>query len=413
MSYTVDAQTAYFAGGHRPRTVSLLDKKGVFPTGLAYIALEYLRPLGAKVVDLRVRPKSSPGLFSLKLEHKPYLEQGEAVKAAVGAARGIISAVTGSGKSLVAGLLINALQVRTLIVVPSLELRSQLTESMVRWFGKGKVGKGKDIWIENVQALDPGSPVIGYDCVIVDEFHHSGAKTYRKLNVKAWNGIYYRFGLSATPFRNSDDERLLLESVLSQVVYRIDYKKASDNGYIVPVEGYYFELPKQETDAHTWAQVYSELVVKNDRRNITISGLLKDLRDADKFCLCLVKEIAHGEELSAMTGVPFVNGQDGTTREYIEKFNSGEIKVLIGTTGVIGEGVDSRPCEYVVIAGLGKAKSAFMQQVGRALRRYGDKQSAKIIIVCDKSHKFTLKHFKEQCKILRDEYGVTAIKLDL
>ena len=55
-------------------------------------------------------------------------------------------------------------------------------------------------------------------------------------------------------------------------------------------------------------------------------------------------------------------GQDGIhTRVCFLEFNMGEIKTLIGTTGVVGEGVDTRPTEYVIIAGLGKSKPAFMQ----------------------------------------------------
>ena len=67
----------------------------------------------------------------------------------------------------------------------------------------------------------------------------------------------------------------------------------------------------------------------------------------------------------------------------------------------------------IILAGLGKSKNAFMQQCGRGVRRYGDKQSAKIIIFRDASHKWSLAHFKEQVKILQEEYGVTPAKLEV
>lgn len=343
----------------------------------------------------------------------PYSEQLKAVKAFVAEHRGIISAVTGSGKSLIAALIINELQVRTLIVVPSVELKEQLTVSMRKWFGASKVGKNKDIYVENVQAFDPKEIIKGYDALIIDEFHHSGAHTYQKLNKTAWQNIYYRCGMTATPFRSNEEETILLESVLSQIVFDISYATAVVNKYIVPVDAYYIEIPKQKTDAYTWAEVYSQLVVKNDARNLAISRLLLALTEEKKSTLCLVKEVAHGQELSDITGIPFVNGQDEESRDYIRQFNSGSIKALIGTEGILGEGVDTKPCEFVIIAGLGKAKSAFMQKVGRAVRTYPGKESAKVCIIKDQSHKFLLRHYKAQVTILKEEYGIDVTKLDV
>jgi len=337
----------------------------------------------------------------------PHPEQLAAVRIAVQKRRGIIEAVTGSGKSLMIGLLIQELQVPTLIVTPSLELKTQLTESLKSWFGANKVGKGRPIWVENVQGLRL-QPVLGYDCLIIDEFHHSAALTYRQLNKKAWMNIYYRFGFTATPFRSNEAESILLETILSTVIYKLSYKRAVEAGYIVPVEAFYVDLPKTPTDAHTWAQVYSTLVTKNDTRNTVIADLVLSLTAPT---LVLVKEVAHGKALSDLTGIPFVHGQDEESRDYIQQFNSGKILQLIGTTGIISEGVDTKPCEWVIIAGLGKAKSAFMQQVGRAVRRYGTKDSAKIVIFRDKSHRFTLRHFSAQTKILLTEYGVQPIKI--
>ncbi len=177
---------------------------------------------------------------------------------------------------------------------------------------------------------------------------------------------------------------------------RITYADARDRGYILPVEAYYISLPKQPTDAYTWAQVYSELVVNNEYRNALIANLLLSL--TDKYALCLVKEIKHGEILAEMTGIPFANGQTEGSSQLIKDLCSGKIKRLIATTGVCAEGVDTVPVEYVIVAGLGKAKSAFMQLVGRAVRPHPTKESAKVIIFKDGSHKFTLRHYRAQIK---------------
>jgi superfamily II DNA or RNA helicase len=413
LSYQIDSRTAYFSSA-RSNTRYLMDKKGGFPTGLLYLVLDYLATRGVsyRKEDRRKVPEPRTGLFKLTLGLTPYPEQLEAARAAKLASRGIICAPTGVGKSLIVALIIQELQVPTLIVVPSLELKRQLTASLREMFGDLTY-----IRVENVDALDPKAELKGYDCVIIDEFHHSGAKTYRDLNKKAWKGVYYKFGLTATPFRSKDEERLLLESVLSEVIYKVEHRVAVEKGYIVPIEAYYYELPLKEVTGNemSWPSVYSELVVNRDDRNELIAKLLHSLFLARTSTLCLVKEIKHGNRLENMLNgaAAFANGESDLTPALIKQFNAGKEPVLIGTTGVLGEGVDTKPAEYIIIAGLGKSKNGFMQQCGRGFRRYEGKESCKVILFKDPSHKWTLQHFKAQVKYLREEYGITPVKLEI
>lgn len=400
LSYLPDPKAAFFSGGYnKPRY--LIDKKGFFPSGLLPMVMSVIK--NANVVDLRIRPKSTPNMFKMSSTIKPYDWQLKATDRFVREHRGGIQAVTGSGKSLVIALIAARLQVKTLVVVPSLEIKKQLQESF-----KALFGATKNIVVENIdsKALKNAK---GFDLLIVDECHHSAAKTYRTLNKIVWKDIYYRCFLTATFYRNNDDERLLFEGIAGQLIYKLTYQEAVAKSYVVPVEAFFIDIPKQHTDAYTWQQVYSELVVHNDYRNAAIAKTLESLPN----CLCLVKEIAHGKILSDLTGVPFANGQDEESRIYIKQFSNGEIPALIGTNGVISEGVDTRAAEFVIVAGLGKAKSQFVQAVGRGLRRYKHKESAKIVLFCDKSHKFCLRHYKEQVKILKEEFNVTPVKLEI
>lgn len=411
MSYDIGANANYFSGGWRSTSRALITPKGVFPTGLLPIVKKYLQDedLPYNLKDQRVKPKSIENLYYLDPPFPPYDEQVEAALAAVTKERAIIAAPTGLGKSLIIALVIFALQVSTLVVVPSLELKRQLTETLTKWFGEDRVGQGKPILVENVDALNPKKLELRH-AVIVDELHHVAASTYRKLNQKSWKNVYYRIGLTATPFRSQESERLLFESFLSEVGYTITYKTAVDKGYIVPLKACYYNVITTQETGNTWPEVYSKLVVNNDVRNTLIANTL--LIQKDKYTLCLVKEIKHGKILSEMTGIPFANGQDEGSRELIRAFSEGSIKALIGTTGVLGEGVDTRPAEVVVIAGLGKSKNAFMQQCGRAFRRHGDKKAATVILFNDSSHKWTKAHFKAQVKYLKEEYGTDIICVD-
>lgn len=338
---------------------------------------------------------------------KPYPQQIAAVKAAVKARRGVICMPTGFGKSITMALLVNELQFKTLIVVPNLGLKQQLSDTFLKLFGSLK-----NITIENIDS--PNLENQGdYDCLIVDEAHHVAASTYRKLNKKVWNNIYYRYFFTATPFRSKDEEQLLYESIAGDVVYRVTYQEAVRCGAIVPIEAYYIEIPKSKVEGYTWQQVYSELVVNHTSRNKLIAHLINSLKDIGAPTLCLVKEIKHGELILEVSNsaTEFANGESGNAKKLISQFNAGRVISLIGTLGVLGEGVDTKPAEFVIIAALGKSKNQFMQACGRAFRKSPGKESAKVILIKDRSHKFTLRHFNAQVKILKEEYGVEIVKI--
>lgn len=406
LSYITDPKAAYFSGGFL-RVKYLLDKRGSFPTGLLKRVYRHLEEQGVVYTtkDGRKRPESTPGMFKLNLKYTPHPFQTEATDKAVKSKRGGIVAVTGSGKSLIIALIASRFNVRTLVVVPTLEIKKQLISTLIECFGVNP-----NIVVENIDSASLKT-LTNFDCLIIDECHHSAARSYQILNKTTWTGIYYRFFLTATFFRNQDNELLLFEGVAGQEIYRLTYKDAVNKGYIVPVEAYYYDIPKTKVEGFTWREVYYELVINNEYRNKLIRDILERLNFHKKSTLCLVKEIAHGERLSELTGFPFTSGKDDITRDYIRQFNDGKIKELIGTTGILGEGVDTKLAEYVVVAGLGKAKSAFMQQIGRGVRLYPGKESCKVMLFRDSSHKWTLSHFNTQKKILKEEYGVTICKL--
>lgn len=397
----------------------LLDKRtGVFPSGILYLLEGYIAKsnIPVKWVDTRIAPETLQDWPQLKLPYEPYPEQVEAANACITHPRGVISATTGFGKSAVIALITSKVKVPTIIIVPTLELKSQLTEFLTSVYGAKYVGSLKDrrlIAIENLASNTLKTTPKSYKCLIIDEFHHSSCATIRKLNAKVWGHIFHRYGLTATFFRSQESERLLLEGVLSNEIYTVNYQQAVDRGFITPIEAYFIEIPPKAPKGEGWHSVYSETVVNNEVRNNIIINLMLSLSKAGKSTLVLTKEVSHGYKLSCDGAFNFAHGENEETKDLIKKLNNRTINTLIGTTGVLGEGISISPPEFVIIAGLGKSKSAIMQQIGRGVRRYPSKETAKIIIFLDKSHKFTINHYKAQRKILRDEYGCEPIKLDI
>lgn len=406
LSYEVD-NGGYFTGSPHSSKRYLLDKRGEFPSGLLERVAEFLTEY--EIVDPRIRPRASAIRPRLKASWgmEPRQEQLEAVYEALEMRRGTIQAVTGAGKSVMIALLAEALGLRTLIVVPNLGLKRQLTESFSQWF------ESMDhITIENIDS--PNLRKDGnYDVLIIDESHHAAAKTYRDLNKKMWKGIYYRFCFTATPYRSKDEEQMLMEGITGQVIYSLDYHKAVSKGYVVPVDAFYVDLPQVEVQGHTWAEVYKELVVDHNARNEMLAMMIKSFSEIGASILCLVKEVRHGQLLSALTQGGFAHAEAEECPQLIKWFSEGRLKALVATMGVCGEGVDTKACEVVIISGLGKSRNQFMQAVGRALRPYPGKTSAKVLLIRDGSHRFTRSHFNAQVKILKQEFGVTPLKLNI
>lgn len=405
LSYDIGDSAAYYSNSFHNRKRSLLTKRGEFPSGLLYIVKKFLSKAKYEVKDNRVKP-SRPHKFKLNMTHAPRIGQKASSEAAVKFCKGTIVQPTGYGKTVSMALAVSLIGRKALIVVPNLTLKRQTQADMDRLLGKGGVK------VENIDS-SAIETFKDFDVLIIDEAHHSAAKTYRRLNRKCWDHAYYRLCYTATPFRSRNEEQLLMESLTGPVIHRVTYAQAVDEGAVLPVEAYYFEVPKTKTKGYTWQEVYRDLVVNNTERNFLIAEIMNRFIEAKVSTLCLVKEIKHGENLMELTTGHFVYGDNAFNEKLLSKFNTGGLlpATLIATTGIVGEGVDTKPCEFVIIAGLGKSRSAFMQQVGRALRTHPGKNSAKVIIFSDKSHRWCKTHFREQCKILKEEYGVTPIKI--
>lgn len=412
LCYEPPAAQAHFSGSFRCNTRYLIDKQGFFPTGLCYLVEKHCQKLciNLEVQDKRVKPTKLVDFPNYKLPYTPYPEQEAAARTAINSVRSIICAPTGFGKSVTLAILVRLLRLKTLIVVPNLTLKHQLRQSFIEIFGSLD-----NITIENIDSPELQKPE-QYDVLILDEAHHAAAKTYRDLNKRRWTGIYYRFFFTATAFRSRSEENILFESIAGEVSYKILHQEAVAKGYICPIEAYYYELPKQTTGtATTWPEVYSKLVTVNDARNRLIANLLDTLQDSQTSTLCLVREIKHGINIDAHRESPgvFVKGENDDNRIALLEFNLREKSVMLATVGVMGEGADSKPCEYVILAGLGKSRNQLMQCFGRGFRVYPGKESCKVILFKDPSHRWTLTHFREQCRVLKEEYGVVPTKLPL
>jgi hypothetical protein len=318
-----------------------------------------------------------------------------------------------TGKTVTAAKMIWTLGVKTLIITPSKSITDMMEDVMSKFFGSGSVEVlstkttklKKPISICNIQSLIkiPASVFKDVDCVIIDEFHHSASETYQEVNLNHLRDVYYRIGLTATPFRN-DGADLALEGVLSEVLYEYKVQDAIKEGFLVRPRFEIINLSIRLRQT-SYQKIYREGIVENVERNGIIAGIANELKD--KKVLILVQHKDHGEILKKMIPLAqFIHGEekDAVRQKMMGDFKEGGLNCLIGTS-VIGEGVDLPCAEVLIMAGGGKARSQIIQNIGRVLRIFKGKSEAVIYDFTDRDGSYLEEHSLERQEIYK-EYQV-------
>jgi superfamily II DNA or RNA helicase len=197
---------------------------------------------GPTVVDL-VTPgvRAAHGLArpaTLALTPRPYQEEAVTAWSRQGG-RGVVVLPTGAGKTVVALTVAARLGLRTLVVVPTIELLHQWRTGLAQKLGYpldevGIVGGGKrtvrDLTVITYDsAAMPSRRLDGFGLLVVDEVHHLPARAYRGIAGKV--NAPFRLGLSATPER-SDDGHEALGALVGPVVFRRSPAELSRDRYI-------------------------------------------------------------------------------------------------------------------------------------------------------------------------------------
>lgn len=238
----------------RPRSRSTKQRKFIVPVEVEQTSLEDLLAeiednpdalLGAELLaDERDEPPleddALAGGYRAKLQLEPRPYQSESIESWLKHdGRGVIILPTGAGKTVVALMAIARTKLRTLIVVPTIELLYQWRDAVVERLDipkkhVGVVGDGRKEWraitvITYASAAMPNAPLNDIGLLICDEAHHLPSPSYSTIALRA--NAPYRLGLTATPER-SDGETSALYELLGPVVYRKAPADLSAEGHI-------------------------------------------------------------------------------------------------------------------------------------------------------------------------------------
>jgi superfamily II DNA or RNA helicase len=172
---------------------------------------------------------------------------------------------TGAGKTVLALMAIERTKLRSLIVVPTIELLYQWREAVVERLGvaKNKVGVIGDgrrelrpiTVITYASAAMPNAPISDTGLLICDEAHHLPAPAYSTIAERS--GAPYRLGLTATPDRG-DGQEGALDRLLGRVVYARRPEELSAEGHLARFKEKRIYVEMQPDEALRYGVLMSE-----------------------------------------------------------------------------------------------------------------------------------------------------------
>lgn len=323
---------------------------------------------------------------------KPF--QQEAVDAMLKKDSGVLSAATGSGKTIMALDIIAVRKQPTLIIVHTKELLNQWIERIETFLGIprtkiGVIGSGKrkighKITVGLVQSIykcaDEVSKHIGF--LVVDECHRVSSRTFTEA-VSSFDSKYM-LGLSATPWRRDGLSRLIYWH-LGDVQHEVDKDDLIENGDILRAE-----VITRQTDFRPfsdptteYSRMLSELTEDFDRNRLIASDVAQEARRNEGIALVLSDRKAHCEALQAALSKYGIDAALLTgdlpakqRQETVEKLNSGQVKVLVATGQLIGEGFDCKALSTLFLATPIRFSGRVLQYLGRVLRPAPGKEKA-------------------------------------
>ena len=344
--------------------------------------------------------------------------------------RGLLLSPTASGKSLIVYLITRFLKCKTLIIVPTISLVSQMYKDFKDYGfdsdtychtitgGSEKITK-KPIVISTWQSIYklPQEWFAQYDLVIGDEAHLFKAQSLTKIMTNLTD-CGYRFGLTGT-LDGTQTHRLVLEGLFGRVKNVTTTKELIDSKKLADFKIKALILKHSETSCEankkSKYQEEIEFLISSQERNKFITNLTISLKNNTLVLYQFVHK--HGQPLYEMISnkagdrkVFFVHGGvEAEEREMVREVTEKEENaIIIASCGTFSTGINIKRLHNIVFASPSKSKIRTLQSIGRVLRLGENKEKATLFDIADdltyKSRKnFTLEHFVERMKIYNEE----------
>jgi superfamily II DNA or RNA helicase/HKD family nuclease len=245
----------------------------------------------------------------------------------------------------------------------------------------------------NLEHFEPDE----FDYVVVDEFHHAAAMTYRR--VLAHFRPRFLLGITATPDRADAADLLALCS--DNLVYECGLVEGVERGLLCPFT--YRAIPDVADYAHIpWRsgrfdadRLASELATVKRAEQVLEEWRRAGGRDRRALGFCCT--IAHAEFMAEQfrragsRAVAVHSGAGSAPRaESLDRLGRGELDVVF-TVDLFNEGVDVPSIDLVLMLRPTESPVVFFQQLGRGLRRDEGKEHLEVVDLVGNHRGFLLK----------------------
>ncbi len=357
-----------------------------------------------KTFDYR-RSETERGIFNPNSMQKEILEKLDYTRKN-GKDKGLVVAATGTGKTYLAAMDVANFHKDCKKEISFLFIahREELLENAINVFSKllnmkkeafGRIYGGKrevesNMIFASVQSLKNCYDIFSkndFNYIIVDEFHHAAANSYRKI-IKHFTPKFL-LGLTATPERM--DGKDILEICGYNLVGEIGLKKAMEKELISPF--HYFGVDdtidyrdiSYENGKYDEFQLTSSLNV-TFRSEYIIEKINKFGYDGKKlsgiaYCQNIQHALYMKNEFSKFGYITevIVSKTNSTERSNIlKKFEKKEIEILC-VVDILNEGIDVPDINLLLFLRPTLSSTVFIQQLGRGLRKSKSKDFVTII----------------------------------
>ena len=234
-----------------------------------------------------------------------------------------------------------------------------------------------------------------FDYVVVDEFHHAAARSYRRVIDHFQPG--FLLGLTATPNRMDGADLLALCS--DNLVYECPLTEGIASGDLSPFRYFgiaddvdYAPIPWRNGGFNERA--LTEAVETQERAQHALD-IWRDKDGGRTLAFCVT--VSHADftaEFFRSHGIAAAAVHSGPTSapraESVEQLRAGELQVIC-TVDVFNEGLDLPEVDTVLMLRPTESPVVFLQQLGRGLRRSEGKDALTVIDFIGNHRSFLIK----------------------
>jgi superfamily II DNA or RNA helicase len=357
-----------------------------FPRGFARNVIELCKNhMGKSPVIIDKRHLLKEHSFTFKGTLRPYQEA--AVQDILRHHFGVLVAGTGSGKTVMALRVIAERKQPTIVLLHSKELMYQWRERVAEFLDTeaGLAGDGHyDIRPLTIAIVNTARKHITdlpkhFGHIVVDECHRVPASLFTEV-VTAFD-CQYSLGLSATAYRREDGLTKLIYFYIGERIHQVDSRLLTATGAVLKPEFIQRQTSFTYRFRGDYQALLSALTEDPDRNRLIADDVAAAVTTTPGTSLVVSDRVAHCLTLAALLEEREINHRVLTGRvpaderaSIVSAVRQGEIRVLVSTLQLVGEGFDVAGLSTLFLTTPIKFSGRLRQVIGRILRPAAGKQ---------------------------------------